>query len=191
MFLRIQFNAKIIVFTLAELKKICPNLTSRPSNWNGLGLLDSVKSFDHGETVTYNFLHFSIQEYMAAYHISTLPNSQQIKFLKNTFWLIRYYTTWIMYAGRTGGNSFALNHFLSGNWFQITSRLFGTSISTKLLNDKIKCLHMFQCLAESKNDKMISLLGGIFQDKIINLSNQTLLPRDLSILAFIFYKVTY
>jgi len=121
---------------------------------------------------------------MAAYHISTLPNSQQRKLLKSTFWTVRYYNTWIMYAGITSGNSFALKHFLSGNWFKLTSWLFGTSISTKLLGNKIKCLHVFQCLAETKDDRMISLVRGFFQDQVIDLSCQTLLPRDLNTLGF-------
>ena len=170
-----------LVFTLAELKEMCPNLTKTPSNWNGLGLLKSIKSFD---IVTYHFLHFSIQEYMAAYHISTLSDSQQIKLLKRTFWTVRYYNNWIMYVGITGGKSFALKHFLSGNWFQITTKLFQSSISHKLLNNKIKCLHMFQCLAETKDDNMISLVGGLFKDQIIDLSQRTLLPRDLTTLGF-------
>ena len=171
-----------LVFTLQEIKEVCPNLTNTSSNWNGLGLLNSIESF---EKVTYHFLHFSIQEYMAAYYISTLSNQRQIDFLKNTFWNVRYYNTWIMYVGITGGNSFALRHFFSGHYFRLSTRLFGISaISKNLLKDKIKCLHMFQCLAETQDDKVISLIGNLFQDKIIDLSNQTLLPRDLTTLAF-------
>ena len=82
-----------LVFTLAELKKRCPALTEFPSNWNGLGLLQSVKYFDYDarkENLTYHFLHFSIQEYMAAYYISKLSSSEQIRLLKNEFWTIRY-----------------------------------------------------------------------------------------------------
>lgn len=107
-----------LVFTLAELKANCPNLTS--SNWNGLGLLKSAKYFDYNnskEELTCHFLHFSIQEYMAAYYISNLSSNEQIRLLKSTFWTIRYYNTWIMYVGITGGNSFGLKHFFSGNRF--------------------------------------------------------------------------
>ena len=171
-----------LVFTLDELDQVCPNLANTPTD--GLGLLTPVKSFNQGEQTTYNFLHFSIQEYMAAYHISTLSDDEQIVLLKDTFWTVRYYNTWIMYAGITGGNSFALKHFLSGNWFQFSSWLFETyAISPNILNDKIKCLHVFQCLAETKDDIMVSLVESLFQDQIINLSNQTLLPRDLGILG--------
>jgi len=174
-----------LVFSLAEVQKRCPNLISTSGDWNGLGLLNSIKSFEFGESITCHFLHFSIQEYMAAYHISTLPDKMQFELLQNTFWTVRFYNTWIMYAGITGGTSFAMRHFLSGNWFKLSTMLLkATVISKNLLKDKIKCLHLFQCLVETQDDKLISLIGNLFQDGIIDLSKQTLLPRDLSILGF-------
>ena len=175
-----------IVFTLAELKTSCPNLTS--THWNGLGLLKSVKYFNYGsgkEELTCHFLHFSIQEYMAAYYISKLSDNEQIKLLKTTFWTIRYYNTWIMYVGITGGESFALKHFLSGNWFQLSTWLVKSpGISKKLISDKIKCLHMFQCLAETENYELISSVGKCFCNQEIDLSDQTLLPNQLDTLGF-------
>ena len=174
-----------LVFTLPEIKKVCPTLVYTPSNWNGLNLLNSIKRSEFNKNVTYHFLHFSIQEYMAAHYISTLISYDQIKLLQKTFWTVRYYNTWIMYVGITGGISFALRHFFSGNWFRLSTWLFGVSaISKDLLKDKIKCLHMFQCLAETQDEKAISLIGDLFQDKSIDLSNQILLPRDLSTLSF-------
>ena len=174
-----------LVFTLDELNKICPHLVVAQQNWNGLGLLNSVKGFVGKDYVTYHFLHFSVQEYMAAYHISTLPTDKQTKLLTKEFWTVSYYNTWIMYAGITGGTSLAFEHFLSGNWFRISTKIFGfKSISSRLLNDKVKRLHMFQCLTESQNNKVISLLKDVFQDQVIDLSCQTLLPRDLNTLGF-------
>ena len=172
-----------IVFTLAEIESFCPNLTVRQVNRDGLGLLKVVPYFDRetgNEDATLHFLHFSIQEYMAAYYISMLSNAKQIKLLKDTFWEQRYYNTWIMYVGITGASSFALKHFLSGNRIQLITKLSSTlSVSTRLLNDKVKCLHLFQCLVESKR---IPALVGKGQE--IDLSNQTLLPSDLNTLAF-------
>ena len=74
-----------LVFTLDELKKICPNLTKDSKYWNGLGLLNSVRRFDGKACVTYHFLHFSIQEYMTAYHISTLPKKNKLNSSKTHF----------------------------------------------------------------------------------------------------------
>ena len=175
-----------IVFTLNEIETVCPNMSTTSSNWNGLGLLKAVQYFEVGNNrVTFHFLHFSIQEYMAAWYISTLPNGKQIKLLKKTFWLQRYYNTWIMYVGITCGSSFALKHFLSGNWFQISTRIFKPSgISKKFVENKIKCLHLFQCLVESNNEDMIASVSKFFQDNQIDLSNQTLLPSDVNTLGF-------
>ena len=180
-------NGKL-VFSLAELKKSCPNLTETSNSWNGLGLLKSVKYFDFNkskEDLSFHFLHFSLQEYMAAYYISKLSGSEQIRLLHDTFWKIQYYNTWIMYVGITGGESFALKHFLSGNWFQFFTRLIKSpSVSKSFIRDKIKCLHIFQCLAETKNHDLISFVGQCFRNQEIDLSNQTLLPNHLDTLGF-------
>ena len=177
-----------IVFTMNEIEKVCPNLTMNSSNWNGLGLLKAVRCFDFQEgcdQVTFHFLHFSVQEYMAALYISTLSDNEQIKLLKKTFWQYRFYNTWVMYVGITHGNSFALKHFLSGNWLQFSTKIFKTSsISNKFLKNKIKCLHLFQCLIESNDEDMIASVSQSFQGNKIDLSNQTLLPSDLNTLGF-------
>ena len=177
-----------LVFTLAELKKRCPILAKSPNYWNGLGLLQSVKYFDYTAgkgNVTYHFLHFSIQEYMAAYHISKLPSYEQIRLLEKQFWTIHYYNTWIMYVGITDGKSFAMKHFFSGNRFRLFTRLArNPGISRNIINDKIKCLHMFQCLAETNNSDMISSVAKCFGNQEIDLSNQTLLPSHLNTVCF-------
>ena len=177
-----------IVFTLSEIKMGCPNLTMTSSNWNGLGLLKAIQHFSvqmGSDQVTFHFLHFSIQEYMAAWYISTMCDRKQIKLLQKKFWEHRYYNTWIMYVGITCGSSFALKHFLSGNRFQLYTKLFKTSkISNKYLKNKMKCLHLFQCLVEAKTQDFMEPVKQLFQNKQIDLSNQTLLPSDLNTLGF-------
>ena len=177
-----------IVFTLSEIEEGCRNLTINSDNWNGLGLLKAVHYFSPQmgrDQVTFHFLHFSIQEYIAAWYISTLSNNEQIKLLKETFWKHRYYNTWIMYVGITSGSSFALKHFLSGNRFQIVSKLFKVSkVTKKYLKHKIRCLHLFQCLLETGKEDDIKSVKLLFQNNQIDLSNQTLLPSDLDTLGF-------
>ena len=177
-----------IVFTLDEIKAGCPHLTTTSSNWNGLGLLKAVQYFSPetgNDQVTFHFLHFSVQEYMAAWYISSLSDRKQIKLLNKTFWELRYYNTWIMYVGITCGTSFALRHFLSGNWFQLYSKLFKNSkVSNKYLKHKMKCLHLFQCLVEASKEGTIESMKQLFQNNQIDLSNQTLLPSDLNTLGF-------
>ena len=183
-----------IVFTLAEIRSLCPNLTKTSISRNGLGLLKVIPFFNKqtcNDDVMFRFLHFSIQEYMAAYYISTLSDQKQIKLLQKTFWEHRYYNTWIMYVGITSASSFALKHFLSGNTIQLYTKFRSSfSICDKMLKNKVKCLHLFQCLEESKNEDVAALLGSFLQGQEIDLSNQTLLPSDLNTLGFFLCRST-
>jgi len=178
-----------LVFTNEEVEESLPNTT--PANWYKLGLLKSAQYFapQHGSNYeSCNFLHFSIQEYLAAYHIASLPDDSVLKLLRDTFWDVRYYNTWKMYVGITQGNQFSFQHFLSGNYLQVSSKLFGASnISHKILNDKIRCLHLLQCLEETDDNIFISL-NKMFQDEIIDLSYCSLSSSDIRALAVLLLR---
>ena len=179
-----------LVFTLAEVKAEYPNLT--PANWYGLGLLKSAQYFkaqDGCDHESVHFLHYSIQEYMAAYYIASLSGKKLLSLLEETFWNVHYFNTWVLYVGITGGKKFEFTHFLSGNYFQIWSWWFETqSISSAILNDKIKCLHLLRCSAEA-NHEMLSSVETIFQEEIIDLSNQFLSVNGVRILANLLLKL--
>ena len=103
-----------IVFTTNEVKSFCPNLLSESKNWSGLDLLKAVQCFsleENSDEVSFSFLHFSVQELLAAYHISLMSETQQIKLLRDKFWNNRYFNTWIMYVALTKDHPFAFKHF--------------------------------------------------------------------------------
>ena len=179
--LHLAYNALTkdqIVFSLNdEILQACPILKS--GKYGGLGLL---KVTEYVSNVSFHFLHFSIQESLAAYYIASQSSSFQVQLLRDTFWDIHYFNTWIMYVGMTGGKKIAWKHFISGNRFMLSTKVFKSSkISKRYLNDKIKSLHLFQCFAEIGNKELV---GKVFKDKIIDLSNQTLLPRDINTICF-------
>jgi len=174
-----------IVFTLAEVETTCPSMA--PSDWYRFGLLKPVKYFkaqDGCDHESLHFLHLSVQEYLAAYYIASLPDKALERLLNATFWELRYLNAWKMFVGITGGDRFAFKHFLSSNRPRIGSHIFGTSnISPKIVTDKIKCLHLIQCLSETDNG-VLQCLQGIFQNnKIIDVSNQLLSYNDVHTLA--------
>jgi len=138
---------------------------------NGLGLLKTAMFI------------FFISEYLAAYHISTLPKNTVIKLLNDTFWDIQYFNTWIMYVGITGGKAFAWKHFISaaGNPLQLIT-IKTNRISKKFLRDKVKSLHLFQCYSEVKDDR--PQVETFFDGDVIDLSDQRLLPTDINTLCF-------
>ena len=160
----------------------CRNLKS--GNYEGLGLLKVTKFV---KTTSFHFLHFSIQEYLAAHYIASQPDNFQLQFLKDTFWDIHYFNTWIMYVGMTGGKKTVWKHFVTGNRFMLSTKIFKSSkISKKYLNDKIKSLHLCQCYAEIGSKELVRKVfeDKVFEDKVIDLSNQTLLPKDINTICF-------
>jgi len=183
------------VFTLCDVSSVCPGLSAASdyfNDLNGLGLLQASVYWDQmsgNERVSLRFLHYSIQEYLAAYHISSLPDVRQLKLLKSTFWDVRYCNTWVMFVGITKGKSLALRHFLSGNTLFMYSWLFGTKrISGAIVSVKMKCLHLFQCFAETEIADMVTLLETLFIDQSIDLSNQPLSYQDIGALGFMLLR---
>ena len=186
-FLALQKNQ--LVFTPSEAKAMCPNLTL--TNWYGLGLVKRAQYFKPQDCLdheSFHFLHFSIQEYMAAHYIASLPDNEQFELLNDAFWNVHFFNMWVMYVGITGGDNFAFRHFLTGNYFQLSSRMFGTqNISKTILSNKIKCLHLLHCFAEADHE-MLSFVESIFQGGIIDLSHQSLSPNDVHTLAVLLLR---
>ena len=169
-----------LVFSQAELKATCPSMV--PTDWYRFGLLKPVKYFKPQEGCdheSFHFLHLSIKEYMAAYHIASLQNKV---LLNNIFWKVRYFNVWRMFVGITGGDHFVFKHFLGQNRSRLANYVFSSSeISNKILKDKIKCFHLLQCLSETDN-KMLPYIENLFQNKI-DLSCQPLSYNDVHTLA--------
>ena len=55
-----------------------------PSDFDSLGLMQSCPELyvDRGVSFSYNFLHLTIQEYLAAYHISRQSRNEQVAFMR-------------------------------------------------------------------------------------------------------------
>ena len=55
-----------------------------PSDFDTLGLMQSCPELyvDRGASVSYNFLHLTVQEYLAAYHISQQSRNEQVAFIR-------------------------------------------------------------------------------------------------------------
>ena len=55
-----------------------------PSDFDPLGLMQSCPELyvDRGASVSYNFLHLTVQEYLAAYHISQQSRDEQVAFMR-------------------------------------------------------------------------------------------------------------
>ena len=65
-----------IVFTFDEVGRVCHNIMEMPGAVNGFGLLQAVQHYPDvgvGKTMSFNFLHFTMQEFLAAFLFLPFP----------------------------------------------------------------------------------------------------------------------
>ena len=139
-----------LTFTEDEILKLCENCFGFLNIIYALGLFNKT-SFEaqNMSCELFHFSHVKIQEYLAAYYISSLSDSELLELLYGKFWNIRYFNVWIMYIGITKGNNSAFNYYLSG------SQIFETSPSSKY----IYCVNQLHCLKEADGNLNNTLLG--------------------------------
>ena len=181
-----------LVFSFDEIMKACPEIVAAQFTKasHGFGLLQIAGHFSTEgpeKTFTFNFAHSSIQDYLAALYIKSLTDDKQMNLLKDTFWNEKYMNTWIMFVGLTQGKTIAFKRFLAGK-SSIRSRLSGDlhhfHISSEIMSDKLKCLHLFQCFKEANDTDMYKKVGESLENDHIDLSGKTLLPKHVITLAF-------
>ena len=162
-----------LIFTLDEIQKECPEVAYIPGAINGFGLLRTVQHYPQrgaGRTTSVNFLHFTMQEYLAALYVSTLSDEHQLSMMREIFWDGHFSFMWMMYVGIVGVKS---NNFAS----YISSGFYNDNI----YEDKRKCLQLFLCYIEAKTGlEMPEGLSSIFTDGKITLDGVTLLPHHIS-----------
>ena len=182
-----------VVFTRKDVIKTSPKFTEAPETWYGLGLLKTVKYFkitEKSDCITYNFLHKSIQEFLAALYITKLTQEKQLVFIKKYFFLEKYLNMWIMYIGLSK-DLFSFWHFLSENTSWLWSKCFGINgISNKILDSKICCLYLFHCFSELGDESMCNLVGTLFQSGKLDLSCCTLSLSDINTMIYILERST-
>ena len=80
---------------------------------------------------------------------------------------------------------------MSGHKFTIISKLFGANkIVQAVIQDKIKCFHLFQCFLEADNTNTVKTIGKFLINDAIDLSKSVLLPRDIHTFIFCLIRST-
>ena len=98
-----------VVFYSKDLQK-----SNLPSDLSSLGLLQAVEGLTlTSKMLSYNFLHLSVQELLAAYCISQMPPSEQVKEFKILFQSSRFQAVLHYYSGFTKLDNPEIQQFLS------------------------------------------------------------------------------
>ena len=183
-----------LVFSYDEIKETCPEIENDdlPGALNGFGLLQVVQHFSArgaGATISFNFIHYTMQEFLAALHVSNItPHEQQLSLMKKTFWSSAYNYMWMMYVGINGIHSNTFVQFL----YKIQPGTNMKNLKLTLLNntksDKLKYLHLFQCFMEAKSETVPKEISFIFDDNKINFNGLPVLPHHISSLTLYISK---
>ena len=180
-----------LVFTCNEIKQSCPDINEAVGAINGFGLLQAVEHYPHkgaGTTKSFNFLHYTMQEFLAALHVSNLPSEQQSSLMEETFWDGHYNFMWMMFVGIVGIKSDIFVNFISKG--EVYERKSGVRIAYYIRSDKRKLLHVFQCYLEAKeNPEIPEVISSMFKDGRVNFWGEKLFPHNItSLMSFIYTK---
>ena len=168
-------NDDKLIFTFEEIKEACPDITAIPGAINGYGLLQAVEHFGFtGTTTIINFLHFSIQEYLAAHHIANLPAYEELKIIEEKFWNDIHFNMFSIYVSLTKGQRPSFKHFLCGGNKAI-------AISDKFLKNQLQCLRLYYCFHEAGDVDICKTIeqSVIFSNKKISFYGTRLTASDV------------
>ena len=171
-------NNNKLIFTLHELTAACPDIATIPDAINGFGLLQAVQHFGlYAKTMTLNFIHFTMQEFLAAHYVAHLPPNEELKVIEANFWRENHLNMFSIYISLTKGQRSSFKTFLSGGNEAI-------AIADKFLKDRLKCLRLYKCFNEVKDYKMCQTIerAEIFKSKEIHLWN-TLTASDMECIS--------
>ena len=179
-----------LVFTYDEMKEVCAEIDK--SDIHGFGLMQTVECYCHkgaGKSISLNFLHFTMQEYLAALHVSSLPSEEQLLLIEKLFWDRQFNFMWIMYIGIVGTQ---LTSFIKSVIFKPLDEQQNHTLHDGEYNILArKNLFLFQCCLEGKDVTLIAkAINTIFSDGNINLSKVTLLPHHIMSLTVFMMRST-
>ena len=182
-----------LVFSLQDIKSVCPKIDTFPGAINAFGLLQAVEHYSQDPkmmgtpTKTLNFIHFSIQEYLAAYQITCLPPKKELQFIKMNFFSEFYSNTFALYVGMTKGQRPCFKKFMSCYGKNFISSFFTTNtnkIASKFIENHRKALRLFQCFHEADDQVSCTNITKNINNGIdLYYSDKPLLPSDITCLA--------
>ena len=162
-----------VVFTQDELPSILP--TPAQEDLPAMGVLQRVQWFSiSSKTMSYNFIHLSIQELLAAHCISKMEESEQVRVFQALLGKPRFSAVLQFYAGFTKLTNQGVRNIITGTDFTND-----TSSQLSLLS-YMRCFFEAQVCDQSFYQQIVPKLNGE-----VNLSSVTMSPLDCAAFGYI------
>jgi len=203
-----------IVFTLADLPAFCKD---DPSCYGLLCFTEFYTAKEtHHPTLSFNFLHLEIQEYLAAMYVASLPYDDTISLLESSFLPqdeelllpddfsvsifrsnhIRFANMWIYYFGIVGTSNPPIVYFLSSysssNLKESKSFVMESEfnpVAKNVFKNPVNALYLFQCCQEAQDNEKCMLFSTHFDNSIILTGyHYELQPYQITSLGFFLSK---
>ena len=176
-----------LVFSKEEIKKQCPEIVDTPGAINGFGILQAVEYFGRlSKHISFNFIHLSVQEFLAAMYVTNLSPEEEFKILNNKFWEKNYQNVFAFYVALTKGQRQSFRKFLRGNNSDNETFI----IDYRLLRDWLGSIQLYRCLKEAADDGMCTAIEKKFSDGEIDLDSSTLSASDVEAIGIFLTSTT-
>ena len=143
---------------------------------------------------TFHFSHTTNQEFFCAYHLTQLPDDEQLQFVQKNFSNIKFSMVFRFYAGLTGLSSPGIASFLcrphpQPHAYYSQSSVHALSLPSVCNNDDPHLLYLFHSLYESQNsDLILNIVQQLNQSLYFELH---LTPHDILAISHCLSKCTH
>ena len=143
-----------------------------PSDLPSLGLLQAVEGLTlYSTSRSYNFLHLSVQELLAAYCISQMDPSEQIRVFTELIRSSRFHAVLHYYSGFTKLDNPEIQKFIS--CYQHEKSSF------------VELLPLLHCFFEAQQPSLCQLISSKFiPNEFVKLNSQQLMPVDFMAIGY-------
>ena len=172
-----SLQTKDYTFKLRDLERGINSEDVKKCCSNGLGFLKVINFFDNTDInqMLFTFLHYALQEFLAAFYLSTLSQNNCIEIYKQTFWKSEYINVWAYYCDITRDNNI-IKKMVLGSWGWLGFQ----KLPDNILQDKMSCLYLVHCFTESPYNEIYQEVKSkvICDDTTLDLSSYNFSEED-------------